>query len=173
METTEEQTFLYPIAPQSYKIHVDASYDSETKVGRLAWVIYIENKLITTNITTHVRRKSANALEQLVFKIANQIYSGAQIYTDSQSVWKNWKGKNKNRIYLIDHNDNLADNLLRGEEIPSEYPKPSTYKFEYIRVKEDVLWRQVIDALEAGVTKKQRKLIKEALELSKNLEVID
>ncbi len=128
---------VHAITPQSYKVHVDASYDAETQLGKLAWVVYLRDELVSMNVTSHVRRNSINGLEALAFKIVNQIYDGAKIYTDSVAVWKNWKGKNKNRMYLIDNNDNVADDLLRGNVIPIKYPKPSTYKFEYVRVKED------------------------------------
>lgn len=127
----------YPIKPQCYKIHVDASYDQENRMGKIAWVVYLRDELISTNILPMVKRKSAEALEELVFKIINQIYDGAKVYTDSQVVWEQWKGKNKNRIYLIDHNDNLADLHLRGKEIPKKYQKVPTFRFEYVKVKDE------------------------------------
>ena len=128
----------FPIYPNSYKIHVDGSYDKDNNMGKIAWVVYLHNELVSTNIVPMISHCSVNGLEALVFKIINQIYSGAKIYTDSAHVWQNWKGKNKNRIYLIDHNDNLADDLLRGKSIPQKYKKVPTYKFEYVRIKEEV-----------------------------------
>ena len=122
--------------PQCYKIHVDASYDQNAKLGKIAWVVYLHDELVSTNILPMVRRNSAEALEELVFKIINQIYEGSKIYTDSRVVWEDWKGKNKNRIYLIDRKDNLADLLLRGKEIPRQYQKVQTFRFEYVKVKE-------------------------------------
>jgi len=106
-------------------------------MGKLAWVVYLQDELVSTNILPKVRSNSVNGLEALVFKIINQIYSGAKIYTDSKNVWEEWKGKNKNRIYLIDHKDNLADALLRGKEIPTKYQKVPTYRFEYVKVKDE------------------------------------
>ena len=126
----------YPSMPQCYKVHVDASYDEKAKLGKIAWVVYLHDELISTNILPMVRRNSAEALEELVFKIVNQVYEGSKIYTDSDKVWEEWKGKNKNRIYLIAHKDNLADDLLRGKEIPLKYQKVPTYRFEYVKVKE-------------------------------------
>ena len=126
----------FPIEPQCYKVHVDGSFDYENNIGRIAWVVYIHDELVSTNIIPKIIKKSSRDLEQLVFKIANQVYDGAKIYTDSAEVWKTWKGKNKNRIYLIDSKDNLADALLRGKELPLKYQKVPTYKFEYVRIKE-------------------------------------
>ncbi len=125
------------IRPQCYKVHVDASFDAKEKMGKLAWVVYLQDKLVSTNILPKVRANSVNALEALVFKIINQIYSGSKIYTDSKNVWEEWKGKNKNRIYLIDHNDNLADALLKGRQIPTKYQKVPTYRFEYVKIKDE------------------------------------
>lgn len=128
----------YPaIAPQCYKVHVDASFDEKSQMGRIAWVVYLQDELASTNILPKIRANSVNTLEALVFKIINQIYSGAKIYTDSRSVWESWKGKNKNRIYLIDRRDNLADALLRGKGVPARYQKVPTYRFEYVRVREE------------------------------------
>ncbi len=127
---------VFPVEPQSYKVHVDASYDPDTKSGKIAWVVYLHDELISTNILPKIRRNSVRALEELVFKIVNQIYHGGKIYTDSQEVWNEWKGKNKNRIYLINRKDNLADDLLRGNEIPKTYQKIPTFKFEYVKVQE-------------------------------------
>ena len=127
----------YPITPQCYKIHVDASFDEKNKLGKIAWVVYLNDELVSTNILPKVRAANPNTLESLVFKIINQIYHGARIYTDSNAVWEEWKGKNKNRIYLVDHNDNLADFLLRGKDIPQKYQKVPTFRFEYVRVKEE------------------------------------
>ena len=125
------------VVSQCYKVHVDASLDAQNQMGKLAWVVYLQDELVSTNILPKVRANSVNGLEALVFKIINQIYSGAKIYTDSKSVWEEWKGKNKNRIYLIDHKDNLADALLRGKEIPTKYQKVPTYRFEYVKVKDE------------------------------------
>ena len=123
--------------PQNFKIHVDSSFDTDTRIGKLAWVVYMNNELVSTNILPFVHASSNNELEKRVFSLANQVYEGAKIYTDSAAVWHNWKGKNKNRIYLIDHNDNLADDLLHGKTISPTYIKVPTFRFEYIRVKED------------------------------------
>ena len=127
----------HEIKPQNFRIHIDASYDAKNRIGKIAWVVYLKDNLISTNILPHVRRGSIETLEELVFIIVNQIYDGAKIYTDNKHVWEKWKSKNKNRIYLIDHDDNLADALLRGKEIPSKYKKVPTFRFEYVRV-EDV-----------------------------------
>lgn len=127
----------HPPLPQSYKVHVDASYDGITKLGKIAWAVYINNKLASSNVTTHVRRTSIQSLEALAFKTVNFIYEGAKIYTDSAAVWEEWKGKNKNRIYLIDHNDNLAHDILHDKSLPKQYIKVPTYKFEYVKVKDD------------------------------------
>jgi len=136
------------IFPQSYKIHVDASFDSGNKIGKIAWVVYLHDELISTNILPMIRAKNANRLEELVFKIINQIYDGGKIYTDSANVWEEWKGKNKNRIYLIDSKDNLADALLKEKEIPKKYQKVPTYKFEYIKIKEQCFDEQDIEIVE-------------------------
>lgn len=125
-----------PVLPQQYRIHVDVSFDSESRMGKLAWVVYLQDELVSSNVLPKVRAGSANALEKLVFKIINQIYAGAKIYTDSVSVWQEWKGKNKNRIYLIDSDDNLADALLKGRDVPARYRKVPTYRFEYVRVRD-------------------------------------
>ena len=140
----------FPIEPQSYKVHVDASLDHQKPFGRIAWVVYLQNELISTNILPKIRTKSAQRLEELVFKIINQIYEGAKIYTDSANVWEEWKGKNKNRIYLIDRKDNLADDLLRGKDIPIQYKKVPTFKFEYVKVLEQ------IDGAKIDVIKNQK-----------------
>jgi len=127
----------YPTVPRCYKVHVDASFDEESRLGKIAWVVYLQDELVSANILPKVRAASVHSLEVLVFKIINQIYDGAKIYTDSKPVWEDWKGKNKNRIYLIDHNDNLADALLRGKDIPARYQKVPTYRFEYVKVRDE------------------------------------
>lgn len=126
----------FPIVPRNYKIHVDASHDSENKMGKIAWVVYLHDELISTNILPKIISTSAQDLEGLVFKIINQIYEGGKIFTDSARVWEEWKGKNKNRIYLINSKDNLADAVIREKEIPIKYQKVPTYKFEYVKIKE-------------------------------------
>jgi len=130
------ETNQFPIGAQSFKIHVDGSYDFENNIGRIAWVVYLHDELVSTNILPKIR-KNVNDLEKLVFKIINQIYEGSKIYTDSAVVWEEWKGKNKNKIYLIDSKDNLADALLKGKKVPQKYQKVPTYKFEYVKVREE------------------------------------
>lgn len=108
-------------------------------MGKIAWVVYLQHKLVCTSITTQILSTNSKNLEELVFKIVNQIYQGAKIYTDNSGVWHTWKGKNKDRIYLIDHNDNLADFILRGKEIPKIYPRTKTFRFEYVRIEDDIV----------------------------------
>ena len=121
----------------SYKIHVDASFDENTRMGKIGWVVYLHDKLVSTNVLPMIQRKSIQSLEELMFKIVNQIYKeNAKIYTDSASVWKDWGGKNKNKICLIDSKNNVADRLLNGKDIPLSYKKIPAFRFEYIIVQE-------------------------------------
>ena len=129
--------YPYPIRPNCFKVHVDASFHKDgITPNKIAWVVYLNDELFSTHIVPVMNRNSVNGLEELAFKIVNQLYGGAKIYTDAAHVWEKWKGKNKNRIYLIDHNDNLADDLIRTKDIPKKYQKVPTYKFEYVKVKE-------------------------------------
>lgn len=125
----------FALQAQHYKVHVDASYDSQKKLGKIAWVTYIHDQLVSTNVIPCIRHSSIQSLEELVFKVVDQVYCGAKIFTDSAKVWETWKSKHKNRIYLINSKDNLADDLLRGKGVATRYKKVPTYRFEYVKVR--------------------------------------
>ena len=40
----------------------------------------------------------------------------------------------KNRIYLIDHNDNLAHRLFTGKKAPKKYIKVPIFRSEYAKM---------------------------------------
>ena len=121
----------------SYRIHVDASFDEKTRMGKIGWVVCLYDKPVSTSVLLMIRRKTIQSLEELVFKIVNQIYKkNAKTYADSASVWEDWKGRNKNKICLTDSKNNVADRLLNGKDIPLSYKKIPTFRSEYIRVRE-------------------------------------
>ncbi len=127
----------WPIGKRSYKVHVDASVNPDMKHSKIAMVVYMHNSLVSTSVMDCIDSCDVNTLEELAFTIAQRIYPKSTIYTDSYPVWKKHKGQKNQNMHLIDSKDNLAHQLMRGKDIPKEYTKPPTYRYEWIRV-EDV-----------------------------------